>query len=134
MKVTILLDKWFYKLYVVLSLKGKVQVIWKCTNTQICLIVSYVRVVKVTQSWLALCDPMDCSLPGSSVHRILQAFIRTPQVQALGQHFNVPWPEVNRLWENRSHQPSSQENTSTNTLINWQLQSHLAQDLDQIIF
>ena len=90
--------------------------------------------VLVTQSCLSVCIPMDCSLPGSFVHSILQAFIRTSQVQALGQHLNVPWPEVNRLWENRSHQPSSQENTSANTLINWKLQSHLAQDLDQIIF
>ena len=29
--------------------------------------------MKVTQSWLTLCDPMDCNLPGSSVHGILQA-------------------------------------------------------------
>ena len=29
----------------------------------------------VTQSCLTLCDPMDYSLPGSSVHRILQARI-----------------------------------------------------------
>ena len=28
---------------------------------------------EVTQSCLTLCDPMDCSLPGSSVHGILQA-------------------------------------------------------------
>ena len=28
---------------------------------------------EVTQSCPTLCDPMDCSLPGSSVHRILQA-------------------------------------------------------------
>ena len=31
------------------------------------------REVKVTQSCLTLCNPMDCSLPGSSVHDILQA-------------------------------------------------------------
>ena len=31
--------------------------------------------VKVSQSCLTLCDPMDCSLPGSSVHGILQARI-----------------------------------------------------------
>ena len=30
---------------------------------------------KPLQSCLTLCDPMDCSLPGSSVHRILQARI-----------------------------------------------------------
>ena len=29
--------------------------------------------VVVTQSCLTLCDPIDCSLPGSSVHGILQA-------------------------------------------------------------
>ena len=31
--------------------------------------------VKVAQSCLTLCDAMDCSLPGSSVHGILQARI-----------------------------------------------------------
>ena len=31
--------------------------------------------VSVIQSCLALCNPMDCSLPGSSVHGILQARI-----------------------------------------------------------
>ena len=30
---------------------------------------------EVAQSWLTLCDPMDCSLPGSSVHGIFQARI-----------------------------------------------------------
>ena len=30
---------------------------------------------EVTQLCLTLCDPMDCSLSGSSVHRILQARI-----------------------------------------------------------
>ena len=32
-------------------------------------------VIKVAQSCLILCDPIDCSLPGSSVHGILQARI-----------------------------------------------------------
>ena len=31
--------------------------------------------MKVIQSCLTLCDPMNCSLPGSSVHGILQARI-----------------------------------------------------------
>ena len=35
----------------------------------------FIVVVKVAQSCLTLCDPMDCSLPGSSVHGILQARI-----------------------------------------------------------
>ena len=33
------------------------------------------RVSEVTQSCLTLCDPMDCSPPGSSVHGIFQARI-----------------------------------------------------------
>ena len=31
--------------------------------------------VLVSQSWLTLCDPMDCSRLGSSVHGILEARI-----------------------------------------------------------
>ena len=30
---------------------------------------------EVTQSCPALCDPIDCSLPGSSVHGIFQAIV-----------------------------------------------------------
>ena len=30
---------------------------------------------KLLQSYLTLCDPMDCSLPGTSAHGILQARI-----------------------------------------------------------
>ena len=35
----------------------------------------YMMCAKLLQSGPSLCDPMDCSLPGSSVHRILQARI-----------------------------------------------------------
>ena len=31
--------------------------------------------LKLPQSWPTLCDPVDCSLPGSSFHGILQARI-----------------------------------------------------------
>ena len=36
---------------------------------------AWVHALDVTQSCLDLCDPMDCSPPGSSVHRIIQAII-----------------------------------------------------------
>ena len=36
---------------------------------------SYECVSEVTQSYPTLCDPMDCSLPGSSIHGIFQARI-----------------------------------------------------------
>ena len=39
--------------------------------------------VLVTQSCLTICDPMDCSPPGSSVHEIFQARI----LEILGCHF-----------------------------------------------
>ena len=44
-----------------------------------CLLFSFTFLVTVTglvpQTCLTLCDPLDCSLPGSSVHGILQARI-----------------------------------------------------------
>ena len=46
-------------------------------NRFLCIYVhsSFIPNVKVTQLCLTLCDPMDYSLPGSSVHGILQARI-----------------------------------------------------------
>ena len=44
---------------------------------------------EVAQSCLTLCDPMDCSLPGSSAHEIFQArvlewvAIAFPQINAI---------------------------------------------------
>ena len=55
--------------------------------------------VKVTQSCLTLCDPVDCSLPGSSVHRILQARIlewvalREPIPRQIDKKSGVPEDE-----------------------------------------
>ena len=34
---------------------------------------TYDKLSSVTQMWPTLCDPMDCSLPGSSIHGIFQA-------------------------------------------------------------
>ena len=51
---------------------------WDCFGTAMTELSSHVHVcmrAKSLQSYPALCDPMDCSLPGSSVHRILQARI-----------------------------------------------------------
>ena len=44
------------------------------SSALMCVCVSYL-VVLVTQLCLTLCYPMDCSLPGSSVHGIRQARI-----------------------------------------------------------
>ena len=42
-------------------------------NTQYCFQINAAAAAKSLQSCLTLCDPMDCSPPGSSVHGILQA-------------------------------------------------------------
>ena len=36
-------------------------------------VLTHIRVSEVAQSCPTLCDPMDCRLPGSSVHGIFQA-------------------------------------------------------------
>ena len=35
------------------------------------------QISSVTQSYLTLCDPMDCSIPGLPVHHQLPAFTQT---------------------------------------------------------
>ena len=45
---------------------------------------------KSPQSCLTLCDPMDCSLPGSSVHGILQA--RVLEWFAISLSRGSSWP------------------------------------------
>ena len=42
---------------------------------ELCTVPSIYERKKVAQLCLTLCDPMDCSLPGSSVHGIFQARI-----------------------------------------------------------
>ena len=58
---------------------------------------------EVTQSCLTLCDPMDCSLPGSSVHGIFQArvldwvaisFSRLSSVRERQNHVSVQFSSV----------------------------------------
>ena len=53
--------------------------------------------VKVAQSCLTLCNPMDCSLPGSSIHEILQARI-------------LEWVAI--PFSGRSSQPTNQTQVS----------------------
>ena len=43
---------------------------------------------KSLQSCLTLCDPMDCSLPGSSAHGIFQA--RVLEWEGMATHSNIP--------------------------------------------
>jgi len=48
---------------------------WVSLSQALCEVFSMRSEVKVTQLYPTLCDPKDCSPPGSSVHGILQARI-----------------------------------------------------------
>ena len=60
---------------------------------------------EVTQSFPIHCDPMDCSLPGSSVHGIFQArvlewiAIAFSVAKNKGQHFAVIFEAKIMQWE-----------------------------------
>ena len=56
-------------------LQGKLLLKYMCVCVCVCVCVCSVWCVLVAQSCLSVCDPMDCSLPGYSVHGILQARI-----------------------------------------------------------
>ena len=45
---------------------------------------------EVTQSCLTLCDPMDCSLPGSSIHGIFQARVLEWVAPAFSRGSSLP--------------------------------------------
>ena len=49
----------------------------------------------VTQSCLTLCDPMDCSLPGSSVHGIPQAILEWVAITV--QRASAPFPAHGKM-------------------------------------
>ena len=54
--------------------KHHYKILCVCVHVCVCVCVC-VCVYSVTQSYLTLCDPMDCNPTGSSVHGILQARI-----------------------------------------------------------
>ena len=78
-----LMDRW-----------GNVYSFYSRVNFQITrqhILKEYVRVCSVTQSRQTLCDIVDCSLPGSSVHGILQA--RILEWVAISYSRGSSWPK-----------------------------------------
>ena len=57
------------------------------------------RESEVAQSCLTLCDPMDCSLPGSSVHGIYQAIVL--EWIAISFSRGSSWPRVSCMVDRR---------------------------------
>ena len=54
---------------------------------------------EVAQSYLTLCDPIDCRLPGSSVHGIFQARVLEWVDISLSRRSSQPrdWTQVSRI-------------------------------------
>ena len=71
------MDKYFVKNKIFLMLFFKIMEILVYPRQQNWMTLSLSPSVKVevAQSYPTLCDPINCSLPGSSVHEILQARI-----------------------------------------------------------
>ena len=55
---------------------------------------SYTAILLVTQSHLTVCGPMDCSLPGSSVHRILLERILEWNIERFPSPGDIPDPGI----------------------------------------
>ena len=57
---------------------------------------------RLLQSCLTLCDPMDCSLPGSSVHGILQArilrWVAMPSSQWMVAYLKKALNQGSEIW------------------------------------
>ena len=63
-----------------------------------------------TQSYLNLCDPMNCNLPGSSVHRISQArVLEWVDIPFLTQGLNLGLLHCRKIVYHLSHQGSPGE-------------------------
>ena len=63
------------------------------------LMIRFVKWSEVAQSCLTLCDPVDCSLPGSSVHGILQARILEWVAISFSRESSQPrdWTQVSHI-------------------------------------
>ena len=90
---------------------------------------------EVTQSCLTLCDPKDCSLPGSSVHGIFQArvlewgaiafsmrFMSPSCISSLSSWFckeTVKWKSTSRLEDNWSIPEKSLVKSNLLSILRW---------------
>ena len=68
----------------------------KAKNSLWWIITTIMKWSEVAQSCLTLCDLMDCSLPGSSVHRIFQAKVLEWVAISFSRGFSQPrdWTQV----------------------------------------
>ena len=97
---------------------------------------------EVTQSCPTLCDPMDCSLPGSSVHGVFQAIVLERIAISFSSRSSWPWDGtlVSRIvdrcftiWATREVQLSNQESPDKKITLEDRLSLNLNQVFDFIV-
>ena len=96
---------------------------------------------EVAQSCLTLCDPMDCSLPGSSIHGILQARVLQWGATAFSGVFCYLQPKVPKLkclgssqYINVAVKPNKSQCPYYSTVLPGFLLNWLNQNLNQLFF
>ena len=84
---------------------------------------------KSLQSCLTLCDPLDCSLPGSSVHGILQAWtlewVAMPSFRGSSRPRDQPASLLSPAWAGRFFTTRPPEHQCTNIYLSACVLSHL---------
>ena len=75
--------------------KSSLQIYPSCKNR----LLLQIKKSEVTQSYPALCNPMDCSLPGSSIHGIFQARVLEWVATSFSRGSSWPrdWTQVSRI-------------------------------------
>ena len=98
---------------------------------------------EVAQSCLTLCDPMDCSLPGSSVHGIFQATVLEWIAISFSRGSSQPrdWTQVTHIvdrrftiWATREVLIRRKGNTAPNATHWWAGREHSRWKGPRIIF
>ena len=88
---------------------------------------------EVTQSCLTLCDPMDCSLPGSSIHGIFQARVLEGVAISFSRRSSQPrgWTQVScivgrhfTIWATREVTHNKNKYGVNNSSSNSRITSH----------
>ena len=75
--------------FILIKVEERMKAIYEEPTANIIFTVERKKESEDAQSCLTLCDPVDCSLPGSSVHGILQARVLEWVVIAFSLYFGL---------------------------------------------
>ena len=73
--------------------------------------------LQVTQSCLTLCDPMDCSLPGSSIHGIFQTRVLEWGAISFSRGNNLEGTKGTKEYKNKQLLSGKRSNNNKDTIL-----------------